>query len=206
MKFGKRHVIMAGLVIALGAAVYLNWQFSDNTKLLTASSSSVTTSKELGQAQFVNNSTDSKTESQSTEGSSSAVKTEAEAETEKGTATTEKNSEEYFAQAKTDRQQAQDEVSELAKEILESAESNDAAKVEAVAHAAELAQVIEQQSNIENLIKAKGFSDCLVFIQNEECSIVVEDNELTDDEALIIKDIASGQSGLDFSKIKITAV
>ena len=29
MKYGKRQLILASLVLALGAAVYLNWQFSD---------------------------------------------------------------------------------------------------------------------------------------------------------------------------------
>ena len=29
MKFHKRQLILASLVVALGAAVYLNWQFSD---------------------------------------------------------------------------------------------------------------------------------------------------------------------------------
>ena len=28
MKYGKRQLILASLVLALGAAVYLNWQFA----------------------------------------------------------------------------------------------------------------------------------------------------------------------------------
>lgn len=192
MKFGKRQLIMAGLVLALGAAVYLNWQFSDNTQLLSPTST-ISTSKELGQAQFVNNSTDSTVPSK--------------AETEKpANAEVSAKAEEYFAQAKTDRQAAQDEITDMAKEVLESAQSSDSAKIEAVAHAAGLAKTIEQQSNIENLIKAKGFKDCLVFIQNQECSIVVADSDLTEDDVVIIKDIVSGQSGTEFDKIKITAV
>ena len=33
MAFGKRQLVLAALVVALGAAVYLNWQFSDNRDL-----------------------------------------------------------------------------------------------------------------------------------------------------------------------------
>ena len=34
MAFGKRQLVLAALVAALGAAVYLNWKFSDNLDLL----------------------------------------------------------------------------------------------------------------------------------------------------------------------------
>lgn len=203
MKFGKRQIIMAGLVLALGAAVYLNWQFSGNTEMLSPANTTVQAGKELGQAQYVNSTSDSTTpdsadtnaSENSTEESNSDKKSELPA-----------SKEEYFAQAQTNRQKAQDEISDLAQQILESAEENDAAKTEAVAHAAQLAKNIEQQSNIESLIKAKGFEDCIAFIQNNECSIVVSDDDLTDEDAVIIKDIVSGQSGVEFDKIKITAV
>lgn len=193
MKFGKRQIVMAGLVLALGAAVYLNWQFSDNTQLLSPANS-VSTSKELGQAQFVNNSADSGAEEA---GENEDVQVNAKMSTK---------AEEYFAQAKTDRKKSQDEITDMAQTVLESAQENENAKIEAVAKAAELATLIEQQLNIESLIKAKGFAECMVFIQNKECSIVVADEDLTEDDVLIIKDVASGQSGIDFEKIKITAV
>lgn len=35
MKLGKRQFIIAALVVALGAAVYLNWQFSANDSLFS---------------------------------------------------------------------------------------------------------------------------------------------------------------------------
>ena len=31
MAFGKRQLVLAALVVALGAAVYLNWQFTGDT-------------------------------------------------------------------------------------------------------------------------------------------------------------------------------
>ena len=57
MKFGKRQLVLAALVVALGAAVYLNWPFADNGSLIQQTSANA--NKEIGQAQFVNNSTDS---------------------------------------------------------------------------------------------------------------------------------------------------
>ena len=199
MKIGKKQLILTGLVLTLGAAVYLNWQFSGNTDLLSGSDA-VSVSKELGEAEFVNTSSDKKagesTDQKSTELSSS----------KESTASASKSSDEYFSQAKVNRQQTQDDIAEMTKKILESSEESDTAKAEAVAKAAELATVMEQQTNVESLIKAKGFEECMVFIQNGECSIVVRDSDLTADDALIIKDIATGQTGITVDKIKVTAV
>ncbi len=199
MKIGKKQLILTGLVLTLGAAVYLNWQFSGNTDLLSGSDA-VSVSKELGEAEFVNTSSDKKA------GESTAQKSTELSSSKESTASASKSSDEYFSQAKVNRQQTQDDIAEMTKKILESSEESDAAKAEAVAKAAELATVMEQQTNVESLIKAKGFEECMVFIQNGECSIVVRDSDLTADDALIIKDIATGQTGITVDKIKVTAV
>ncbi len=46
MKFQKKHILFAALILALGAAVFINWQFS-------GSSSVKPTAKELGAATYV---------------------------------------------------------------------------------------------------------------------------------------------------------
>lgn len=202
MKLGKKQLILTGLVLTLGAAVYLNWQFSGNTDLLTGADA-VSVSKELGQAEFVNTSSDKKAGESATQNESASEKS---TQSEKSTSTTKLNSDEYFSQAKVNRQQTQDEIAEKTKEILESSEENESVKAEAVAKAAELATLMEQQNNVESLIKAKGFEECLVFIQNGECSIVVKDSDFTADDALVIKDVATGQTGISVDKIKVTSV
>ncbi len=199
MKIGKKQLILTGLVLTLGAAVYLNWQFSGNTDLLSGADA-VSVSKELGEAEFVNTSSDKKA------GESTAEKSTEQSSSKENTTSASKSGDEYFSQAKVNRQQTQDDIAEMTKKILESSEESDTAKAEAVAKAAELATVMEQQTNVESLIKAKGFEECLVFIQNGECSIVVKDSDLTVDDALIIKDIATGQTGITVDKIKVTAV
>ena len=55
MSFGKRQLILAALVVSLGAAVYLNWQFGGGGGEVTAVDGSVS-DKELGTAQLVNGS------------------------------------------------------------------------------------------------------------------------------------------------------
>ena len=58
-KSGKRQLVLAALVMALGAAVYLNWQFSGNQQLLAADT--LSSEKELGAAQLVNGEAESGT-------------------------------------------------------------------------------------------------------------------------------------------------
>ena len=77
---------------------------------------------------------------------------------------------------------------------------NEKGKEEAVAHLNELSDIIQQQTNVENLIIAKGFDDCAVFIQNGECSVVVTGKELKSDSLLAIKDIVISQTGISFDK------
>ncbi len=209
MKLGKRQLILTGLVLTLGAAVYLNWQFSSNTDLLTGANT-LTVSKELGEAEFVNTSSDKKagtsSEKTSEKSSQEAAQKSSEATTSTKGKATQSSSDEYFAKAKLNREETQDKIAEMTKEVLNSVEESDTAKTEAVTQAALLATILEQQTNVENLILAKGFEECLVFIQNGECSIVVKDSSFTDDKALIIKDIATGQTGIANDKIKINAV
>ena len=218
MKLGKRQLILAGLILTLGGAVYLNWQFSGSSDLLEGADA-VSVSKELGQAEFVNTTGDKKVSeknqstfkstSKSTEKttSPSSVRTDTVSKAESPSENIQqKSSDEYFAKAKMNRQQTQDKIAEMAKEMLQSSDQSESVKAEAVAKAAELAAVMEQQTNIESLIQSKGFDECLAFIQNGECSIVVKDNELTAEEAMIIKDIVTGQTGVSAEKIKITAV
>ncbi|MDP4120048.1 MAG: SpoIIIAH-like family protein [Bacillota bacterium] len=199
MKFGKRQLILSALVIALGAAVYLNWQFGDNKLLATDASV-----KQLGQAQYVdknenlpaNNNSTSNTNPKSTQSNQSTSTTVP-------STTISKATQEYFAQARTSRQQVQDKVVDIAKQVLSLSDSSDAAKLDAVKKASQIADIIQQQSNIESLIKSKGFSDCLAFIENGECNVVVTGGQVDEAAALAIKDIVNGQSNISFDKIKI---
>lgn len=183
MSFGKRQIILASLVVALGAAVYLNWQFSSNPNFLETIG--ISRGKELGEAQYVNKQVEEQKQDQKTE-------------EEKP-----KNADEYFSKAKVSRQKARDEITEMLKSVLSDANSDEKAKQEAIKQAASIAKNIQQESNIENLLKAKGFDKCIVFINNDECSIVVEPGKLQAESAIVIKDVVAGQGGITLDKVKI---
>ena len=191
----KRHIILAALILALGTAVYLNWQFSANKDLI--SPEILTSGKELGQAQFVNNTP------KTMEPVNDTAQADEQRNSQEQTSVASEKAADYFAKAKVARQKARDEATDTIKEILDDTKSSEETKKEAVKQAASIAKVIEQEANIENLIKAKGFEECLAFIQNGECSIVVKGEPLNESLAIAIKDIVTGQSGVTPDKIKI---
>ena len=183
MGIGKRQLVLASLVVALGAAVYLNWVFQGGEPLIATDT--LTSGAELGAAQLVNGkgSSTPQTSSSAPSASSKAVETAAKVD-------------EYFTEAKLSRQKARDASVEMLQKVLQDASANDTVKKESLEKAAEIAQNIVQESNIESLIKAKGFSDCVVFLQNSECSVVVRSDGLLPNEAIAIKDIIGGQLSL----------
>lgn len=201
MAFGKKQLVLAALVVALGAAIYINWQFTDNQNLI--STNTLTSAKELGEAAYVNNEITAQptTSTTVTNSSNSEVSQLSTTSSNNGQSAA---STDYFNQAQLSRQKTRDQAVELLKEILESAKSSEQAKATAIEQAAAIAKNIEQESNIENLIRAKGYQNCLVFIQNGESSVVVTcPNGLLESDAITIKDIVSGQAGIPYDKIKI---
>ena len=94
-------------------------------------------------------------------------------------------------------------MTERVKGILADASSDEQAKQEAIRQATAMAKSIQQESNIENLLKAKGFNETVVFINNDECSIVVEAGKLKPESVIVIKDIIAGQGNISMDKIKI---
>lgn len=196
MTMGKRQLVLAALVVALGAAVYLNWVFTgDNGQLPATQALASGTDRQYGQTLMVNGSAVSgKTSpSSASSGKSSSVKTGASAV----------SSDDYFSQAMLDRQKARDAATETITKVLEDKSSGDAVKKEAANKAAAITQNIIKENNIETLIKAKGFSNCIVTLDNNQCSVVVKTRTSAQDDAVVIQDIVTGQTGLSFDKIKI---
>jgi stage III sporulation protein AH len=177
--FKKRQIVLASLVVALGAAVYLNWQFSPDKDLNITET--VRHSKELGQASFVDNKVEGETQESAEE---NAPK-------------------DYFETAKEKRKQAHEEATETLKETLSNAASGEKSKAEAIKQSAEIAKIMQSEANIESLIKAKGIGESVVFINGEECSVVVAEGTLNETSAVSIRDIVLGQGGVNPEKIKM---
>ena len=207
MAMGRRQLVLAALVVALGAAVYLNFIFNGNDNQLPATQAVASTvGRQYGQTLYVNGSAVSGKASASSAKSgktssvpvssgktASAVKTAVPADGSFD-----------FSAAKLSRQKAQDEAKEEIEKVLTGTGSTAAtAQKEAVAQVAALTQNIVKQSDLETLIKAKGFPDCIVTLGNNQCSVVVKTKQNSENDAVVIQDLVSDQTGLPFDKIKI---
>lgn len=210
MKIQKRHVLMASLVLALGAAVYLNWQFTGNSDML-----SVDASKKLGEAQYVNGDITDETQEAGIFDSifgDDDKSTESAEETTEGEDTTAVKAElteeqiSYFSTVRTDREQTQSKVLEDAKEVLSLSENSEEAKEEAAESVSQLEKLILAQSNIENLLKAKGFTDVVCFISDEGCNVVVASQNMDDNSSLLVKDAVMSQLDMGYEQIKIIQI
>lgn len=176
MKIQKKHILGAALILALGAAVFINWQFS-------GSSAVKPTSKELGAATYV---------SRNAKATADEVKKSGEL-----------TAQEKIASIRTERSQAQDKALDSAKNILSLSDSSDEAKAEAARQAGVIERRILAQSNMENILITKGFTDAICFVSDSGCTVTVKSADMEKDSPLIIKDVVMSQMDIDFNDIVI---
>ena len=178
MKFQKKHIISAALVLALGAAVYVNWQFG--------SSATKAKPKELGAASYVNADVSNATADQSVQTSSLS-----------------KSQAEYFAAERVKRQSTQDKVIDDAKKVFDIENGSDDDKSEAQKNVETMLKSFTVQDSIESIVKAKGFSDCLCYISDEGVTVIVPNEQLNDTAALVIDGAVTSHYKVDYDKISI---
>ena len=151
-KFSIRNIVIVLSVLLIGAAVYVNWvMFGGNDTDTNVNGDSVI---------------DGNAES----GADGAGDLIAGKDTNEDT--------DYFAASQIERQRARDEAIEVLQGVVEDAASLDTAKEQALADIAAIAATIEAEANIESLIKAKGFEECVAVISGDKANIVVKSDGL----------------------------
>lgn len=205
MAVGKRQLVLAALVVALGAAVYLNWAlFGNGTQLpATQAVTSGVSNRQYGQTLQVNASASSNAKSSSNVSKASAASSPTKKASSATSAAATATSDDYFSQARLDREKAQDEAKETIAKVFVNSNSDNTMKQEAVTKTASLMQNLIREADIENLVKAKGFQDCIVTLDNGQCNVVVKTKANSENDAAVIQDIVAGQTGLSYDKIKI---
>ncbi len=79
----------------------------------------------------------------------------------------------YFTSTALDRQEARDEAIDVLKLVAENAEASEEAKASAAAQISQIAVDIQNEANIETLVKAKGFEECVAVISDNSVSVIV---------------------------------
>ena len=186
MKTWKRNMVVALILLFVCAAVYLNWSYGQEVE----EGAEAADGKLLGEATLVDGS-----------GTDPLLDTSSE------DALQENQAEQtgYFSTARLNRQQARDSALSLLQDAAEDEGANQAMKDEANASIQTMAANTLSEAQIENLVIAKGYSECICFIDDTGASVVVAalENGLADADTARITEIVIEETGLPASQIKI---
>ena len=109
----------------------------------------------------------------------------------------------YFAATALDRQQSRDEAIDVLKLVTENDEASEEAKAEAAAKISKIAVDMQNEANIETLVKAKGFEECVAVIADDSVSVIVKADELMANQAAQILMIVYETTGISTENISI---
>ena len=180
-KMGKRNLIIAGAVIMIGLAVYVNWIFfaGDNKD----------DSFNYDQSAGMNTNYGTTLGTGSNTGNQNSTSADA-------------NS--YFSSVQVSRQKARDEALEVLNSVVDNDNATDQVKAEAVAEIRQIASEMENEAKIESLIKTKGYAQCVAVISGENVSIVLQhEGELSAAALAQINAIVYEQTGISPSGVSI---
>ena len=109
----------------------------------------------------------------------------------------------YFSSVELDRKRSRDEALEVLQSVVDDVASSEETKNNALAQIAAIAKVIESEANIETLIEAKGFAECVAVIKDDSASIVVKSDGLQAAQISQINEIVYEQAGISPVNVKI---
>lgn len=176
----KKQLTMLTLVLALALAVYLNWNFASNENKV-GGDDTVETSSNSDDKHY---------------GDALFV------------SSTESDPAQYFAEARLNRETSRAEALDTLQKALQQTDLTEAEKNNVMQQLASISASIAIESDIESLVKAKGFKDCVAYINGDKINVVVQANgtELTVSEVSQIKEIVLGQFTIPVQNITIMEI
>ncbi len=214
--FRKNQVIITALAIMIAVAGYLN--FADEKGKTTAETATYgnvddTSAMELG---LEGGDTDLElsdaalSDGEEAEAGTDAEHSmaEAENETEVGDAVLVSNTigSDFFASARLNREQTRAKNKEMLMEIVDNTNVSEEQKEAAVNSIVKLTDIAEKETATENLLAAKGFSDVVVSIVDDNVDVIVNANELTEKQIAQIEDIVKRKTEISAENIVISPV
>ena len=112
----------------------------------------------------------------------------------------------YFAAVRLSRQEARDSAVTLLQEAM--AYSEDTEDIQSNAQLEHIVQTALCEAQIESLVIAKGYTDCVAYMSEEGISVAVASPEggLQNTDVAVIADIVISQSGMSMEDIRVVEV
>ena len=179
MKIWKKNLVAAALLVTVCVGIYVNWTYTEN--------------------QNVANLTDT-LDAEKVLSEDTLVLSEEDAETVQNTAS------DYFAAVRLSRQEARDSALSLLQEAM--AYGEDEQSTAGNAQLDEIVQTALCEAQIESLVIAKGYADCVAYIGEDGISVAVAAPEggLQQADVAVIADIVMTQSKYTIDKIRVVEV
>ena len=184
----KRNAVVAAIALFVCAAVYLNWSYEQDAQV----------GKTLGQSAMVGGDTGDAL----LDGESAAVQGDGAA----GDA--EITSSGYFAAARLNRQQARDSALSLLQDAAAREDADETVKNQVNETIQTMADYTVTEAQIENLVTAKGYADCVAFLGENALSLAVSAplGGLTETDTAKIVDLVNQATGFSPDQVKIIEV
>jgi stage III sporulation protein AH len=178
----KKNLVAAGVLVTVCVGIYANWVYSGSggTKDLT---DTLDAQKVMSDDMLV-------LDNNLIQAGSDAVNTVTD----------------YFAAVRLSRQQARDSAVTLLQEAMSYGDQQ-----EATTSSAQLEQIVQTalcEAQIESLVIAKGYADCVAYMSEDGISVAVASPEggLQDSDVALIADVVMSQSDLKMAQIHVVEV
>ena len=183
MKIWKKNLVAAALLVTVCLGIYANWSYTQDQQTMDLTD---TLNEEKIMSEDMLVMADSETASQ-----------------------TESTASDYFAAVRLSRQQARDNAVNLLQDAMAYSVSEEGSKdVESAMELEDIVQTALSEAQIESLIIAKGYMDCLAYMSSEGISVAVSAPEggLQQEDVSVIADIVMTQSEYDMDDIRVVEV
>ncbi len=184
----RKEIVAAALVVLVGMAGYLNWHYQD-TITVRDGESYVEAGKRLGEATYVMN--DEKVEEKDVE--ETPVKTPGAVA-------------DYFENSRSEREISRSKSLDILNETAANESFDTEIRRKAQDKIISLAENVQNEAEIENLARAKGYDKICVYISEENVNITVQKDEFSEADAAKIQEIATEQLKISPNQIKIVEV
>jgi len=180
MKIWKKNMVAAAVLVAVCLGIYANWVYSEDQAAANLTDT-LNSEKLLSSDTLVMGDATQLVDSSDTRS-------------------------EYFAAVRLSRQQARDSAVTTLQEAM--AYSDDTEAAQSNAKLEEIVEVALCEAQIESLVIAKGYADCVAYIGDEGISVAVATPEGGFDrqDVAVIADIVMSQSDFTFEDIHVVEV
>lgn len=180
----KKNMVAAAVLVTVCAGIYMNWLYSEDVSA-TDLMDTVDAEKVMSDELLV-------------------LSDDAEALASGEDLQT--TSSDYFAAVRLSRQQARDSAVNMLEEAM--SYNGDNKDTESAMQLEDIIQTALSEAQIESLVIAKGYTDCVAYMTNEGISVAVSSPEggLQQEDVALIADIVMSQSDYALTDIRIVEV